>query len=154
MTISGTGPSREPRMLSLSPAFTRLRIPTWPHVPRKFTRPSHLGFAIAPNRLFSRPGSGTRVGSIPIARSIFHCLACRCVVLGRGYDRSFDGMRRSVFRRVRSRWSNPSVIDPTAVFRERRLSGTTIWGSRALLNWHHRRRAHLGCCSRRNFRPR
>jgi hypothetical protein len=56
-------------MLSPSPAFARRRIPTWPHIPRKFTRPSHLGFAVAPNRLFSRSGSGARVGSIPIARS-------------------------------------------------------------------------------------
>jgi hypothetical protein len=67
--LPGTGPAREPRMLSPSPAFARRRIPTWPHIPRKFTRPSHLGFAIAPIRLFSRPGSDARVGSIPIARS-------------------------------------------------------------------------------------
>src|SRR5216684_760978 len=60
------------------------RIPTWPHIPRKFTRQSHLASAIAPNYLFSSPGGGDRVGSISIARSTFRCLACPCVVLGRG----------------------------------------------------------------------
>jgi hypothetical protein len=29
------------------------RIPALPHVPRKFTRPSHLGFGVGPNPLFS-----------------------------------------------------------------------------------------------------
>jgi hypothetical protein len=52
---------------------------TWPHVPRKFTRQSHLAFAIAAKRLFSSPGNARRVGSIPIARSTFRCLACLCV---------------------------------------------------------------------------
>ena len=60
-----------------------LRSPTWPHIPRKFTSPSHLRSAIAPNRLFSSSERGARVGSIPIARSIFRCLACPCVALGR-----------------------------------------------------------------------
>jgi hypothetical protein len=45
------------------------RIPTLSHIPRKFTRPSHLGSAVAPNRSFSSPESVSRVGSIPIARS-------------------------------------------------------------------------------------
>jgi hypothetical protein len=67
--MTGLGPVIDLRMLSPSPAFARRRIPTWPHIPRKFTRPSHLGFAIAPNRSFSRPGGTARVGSIPIARS-------------------------------------------------------------------------------------
>src|ERR1035438_10931458 len=56
---------------------------TWAHVPRKFTRPSHLGSAIPPNRSFPGSGGAAPVGSIPIARSIFLCLACPCVVLGR-----------------------------------------------------------------------
>jgi hypothetical protein len=85
----------------IAPIDVSLRSPTWPHIPRKFTRPSHLGSAFAPNCLFSSPGSGARVGSIPIARSTFRCLACPCVVLGRaraycpiltsrcGYNRPF-----------------------------------------------------------------
>jgi hypothetical protein len=40
--------------------------------------------AIAPKRLFSGPGSTASVGSIPIARSNFRCLACPYVALGRG----------------------------------------------------------------------
>jgi hypothetical protein len=60
--------------------YVTLRCP----IPRKFTRQSHLGFAIAPKRLFFSSGSTARVGSIPIARSTFRCLACACVVLGRG----------------------------------------------------------------------
>jgi hypothetical protein len=42
-----------------------LRSLTWPHIPRKFTRYSHLSSAFAPNRLFSSLGSAARVGSIP-----------------------------------------------------------------------------------------
>jgi hypothetical protein len=69
------------RMAGQSPATERARARgnshidvslhslTWPHKPRKFTRPSHLAFAIAPNRLFSSSGSDAPVGSIPIARS-------------------------------------------------------------------------------------
>jgi hypothetical protein len=45
------------------------RIPTWPYIPRKFTRQSHLASAIAPNYLFSSFRGPARVGSIPIARS-------------------------------------------------------------------------------------
>jgi hypothetical protein len=60
----------------------RSGIPTWPHIPRKFTRPSHLGFAIAPNHLFLRPGAVARVGSIPIARSILVVPHWAGVVLG------------------------------------------------------------------------
>jgi hypothetical protein len=46
-----------------------MRCLTWPHIPRKFTRQSHLAFAIGLNRLFYRLGSSARLGSIPIARS-------------------------------------------------------------------------------------
>jgi hypothetical protein len=46
----------------------RSRIPTWPHIPRIFTRPSHFGFVVATNPLFSRSGRAFRVYTIPIAR--------------------------------------------------------------------------------------
>jgi hypothetical protein len=42
---------------------------TLPHIPRKFTRKSHLASASAGNRLFYSSGSTLPVGSIPIARS-------------------------------------------------------------------------------------
>jgi len=58
-------------------------IPTWLHIPRKFTRPSHLGSVIAPNCLFSSRRGAARVGSIPIARSTFRWLTLAYVVLGR-----------------------------------------------------------------------
>jgi hypothetical protein len=45
--------------------------------------PSHLNVGVTRNSVFSRFGSGARVGSIPIARSTFRCLACPCVALGR-----------------------------------------------------------------------
>ena len=69
---------------TLEVAEVRSRIPTWPHIPRNFTRQSHLGSAIAPNYLFSGSGRAARAGSIPIARSNFRCLAYPYVVLGRG----------------------------------------------------------------------
>ncbi len=59
------------------------RIPSWPRVPPKFTRPSHLGFDVEPNPVFCSFRTPNPVGSIPIARSTFRCLACPCVVLGR-----------------------------------------------------------------------
>ena len=66
-------PARDLRLMGSNPGFrttdVSLRSPTWPQIPRKFTRPSHLGPAIASNRLFLRSGSASRVGSIPIARS-------------------------------------------------------------------------------------
>jgi hypothetical protein len=43
--------------------------PAWPHVPRKFTRLSHLRFAVARDCLFSSSGNNARVGSVPIARA-------------------------------------------------------------------------------------
>jgi hypothetical protein len=52
-----------------SHADVSLRCLTWPHIPRKFTRPSHVESVIAPNRLFCSSGNAARVGSIPIARS-------------------------------------------------------------------------------------
>jgi hypothetical protein len=65
------------------------------------------------------------VGSIPIARSTFRCLACPCVVLGRSsvhrpvpthsLDAAAVHLIECVDRshgRVRSRWPHPSVIDP------------------------------------------
>jgi hypothetical protein len=54
---------------TLDVAELRSRIPTWPHIPRIFTRPSHLGFVIAAKPRFSSPGRFCREGSIPIARS-------------------------------------------------------------------------------------
>jgi len=57
-----------------SPGFVPRCIPTWPHIPGKFTRPSHLNFAAAPNSLFSGSGSATRVGSIPIVRSTLNAM--------------------------------------------------------------------------------
>jgi len=62
---------------------TLLRSPTLPHIPRKFTRQSHLASAFVPKRLFSSAGRAARVGSIPIARSTFRCLASPCVAVGR-----------------------------------------------------------------------
>jgi hypothetical protein len=71
---SAFGPIGDPRLKRLEPGISHidvsLRILTWPHIPRKFTRYSHLSSAFAPNRLFSSLGSAARVGSIPIARSI------------------------------------------------------------------------------------
>jgi hypothetical protein len=110
--------------------FAHRCILTWPHIPRKLTRPSHLGFVIARNHLFSSSGSGARVGTIPIARSTFRCLACPCVCCPRLRPRSssspysFDAATaipsiecadRSL-RRVRSRWPHPSVIEPSETF--------------------------------------
>ena len=45
------------------------RILTWSHVPRKFTRLSHLSVGVTRNPVFSSFRSGAPVGSIPIARS-------------------------------------------------------------------------------------
>src|SRR5450631_4777089 len=70
--------------------FDHRCIPTWPHIPRKFTRPSHLGCVAAPNRLFLGSGSASRVGSIPIARSIFRWLTLAYVVRPR--TRELDRM--------------------------------------------------------------
>jgi hypothetical protein len=44
-------------------------IPTWPYIPRNFTRPSHLSIDATRNLEFYSSGSVSRVGSIPIARS-------------------------------------------------------------------------------------
>jgi hypothetical protein len=55
---------------TLDVAEVRSRIPTWHHITRIFTRPSHLGFVIAAKPCFLSPGRCCRVGSIPIARSI------------------------------------------------------------------------------------
>jgi hypothetical protein len=115
----------------IAPTDVSLRSPTWPRIPRKFTRQSHLGFVVAPNRLFSSSGVAARVGSIPIARSIFRCLACPYVALGRArayrlvptvsvrlqpvfwrpnvHRRLIDSVDRPVGR-VRSPWS-PSATD-------------------------------------------
>jgi hypothetical protein len=49
-------------------------------MPRKFTRQSHWVSAIVPTCLFPRSGAPSRVGSIPIARSTFRCLALRAVL--------------------------------------------------------------------------
>jgi hypothetical protein len=45
------------------------RIPTWPQIPPKFTRQSHLSVDATVNHLFFCLGSNVPVGSIPIARS-------------------------------------------------------------------------------------
>ena len=90
LPTAGHGPMARQRPMTgspepgVAPTDVSLRSPTWPHIPRKFTRQSHLGFVVAPNRLFSSFGVVARVGSIPIARSTFRCLACPCVALGRG----------------------------------------------------------------------
>jgi len=69
------------------------------------------------------------LGSIPIARSTFRCLACPSVVLGRdsayrpvptvrrGYNRSCDRKRRSALGRVRSRWSQSVRHCPSLPFK-------------------------------------
>jgi hypothetical protein len=66
-------PDRRPTTESLEPGISHidvsLRSLTWPHIPRQFTRQSHLASVTAPNRLLPRLGSAVRVGSIPIARS-------------------------------------------------------------------------------------
>src|SRR5260221_7633393 len=52
-------PGKRPTPGRLEPRISltdvSLRSLTWPYIPRKFTRPSHLGFYIALNRLFSSP---------------------------------------------------------------------------------------------------
>jgi hypothetical protein len=58
------------------------RILTWSHVPRKFTRLSHLSVGVTRNPVFSSFRSGAPVGSIPIARSTFHSLAWPYVAIG------------------------------------------------------------------------
>ena len=67
--LAGQRPTTERLEPWTSHTDVSLRSLTWPHIRRKFTRPSHLGSAIAPNPLFSRSGRASRVGSIPIARS-------------------------------------------------------------------------------------
>jgi hypothetical protein len=60
--------------------YVALRGPTY----RENSHAKHLASAFAANRLFLKPATSFRVGSIPIARSTFCCLACPSVVLGRG----------------------------------------------------------------------
>ena len=72
---------RDPRLVGTNQGLAHRCIPARPPIPRKFTRQSHLASAIARNRLFSSSDSAFPVGSIPIARSIFRCLACPCVAL-------------------------------------------------------------------------
>ena len=67
--LAGQRPTTGRLEPGISSTDVSLRSPTWPHIPRKFTRPSHLGSVIAPNCLFSSPRGAARVGSIPIARS-------------------------------------------------------------------------------------
>jgi hypothetical protein len=67
------GPVRDLRLKDSTPGDSHIHVSlrslTWPHIPRKFTRQSHLVLAFAPNRLFQRPGTAFPVGSIPIIRS-------------------------------------------------------------------------------------
>src|SRR5216684_6410063 len=131
--LAGQRPTTGRLEPGISSTDVSLRSPTWPHIPRKFTRQSHLASANAPKRLFSRPGSASRVGSIPIARSTFRCLASPYVVLGRVrafcpvptvsmrlqpvfwrsnvHSRLIDSVDRPVGR-ARAPWSLPSVTDP------------------------------------------
>jgi hypothetical protein len=69
LAYSENRPVRDLRLVGRSLGFRPLMYPyVAPHT-TKFTRPSHLLFAVAPNRLFFSSGSAARVGSIPIARS-------------------------------------------------------------------------------------
>jgi hypothetical protein len=85
-----------------------LRNLMWPHIPRIFARPSHLGSPIALKSLFCCSEWPGPVGSIPIARSIpSHCwpmpanelgLECRAISwrtfagVGCGFTRSLVRM--------------------------------------------------------------
>ena len=51
-------------------------------ITRKFARQSHAVFTESRNAAFHRLRRGVRLGSIPIARSTFRCLAGPCVALG------------------------------------------------------------------------
>src|ERR1700733_5394053 len=59
------------------------RAPTLALVTRNFARQSHAAVEASRNATFSRLCRAVRLGSIPIARSTFRCLACPCVVLRR-----------------------------------------------------------------------
>ena len=95
------------------------RSPTLSLTTRKFARQSHAGFSESRKAIFYRLRRAARLGSIPIARSTFRCLACPCVVLGRG----------SRYRPVPtvSMWLL-SVIGPIADSHERPLSSPQILG--------------------------
>jgi hypothetical protein len=74
------------RLKGSSPA---LRTPMYPYVAlrrptyRENSHANHTWHPPSQKPLVSSLGAAARVGSIPIARSTFRCLACPCVVLGR-----------------------------------------------------------------------
>jgi hypothetical protein len=78
-----------------------LSCPTLSQVTPKFARQSHAAIGASRNAAFYRVWKDVRLGSIPIARSTFRCLACPYVALGRylAYrpvpTASVDRMRRS-----------------------------------------------------------
>src|ERR1700688_530550 len=70
-------------------------------ITRKFARQSHAGFYESRNAVFYRLLRAVRLGSIPIARAIFRCLACPCVVLGRDL----------AYRPVPTAWMRPCASE-------------------------------------------
>jgi hypothetical protein len=123
----------EPATPPTSPSDVSLRSPTWPHIPRKFTRPSHVAFTIVPNRLFSRSGTAFRVGSIPIARSTSR-LASGYVGI-RDWGQHVDPVgtrweRTSIWRRSRVLTRLDGVRVASWTFSSFDSLNTTPWGAR------------------------
>ena len=85
MAVNGrtVGPLRVDNGNSMADRGVVSRSPTLSLITRKFARQSHAGFSESRNAVFYRLRRSVRLGSIPIARSTFRCLACPCVALGR-----------------------------------------------------------------------
>ena len=82
------------------------RILTWSHVPRKFTRLSHLSVGVTRNPVFSSFRSGAPVGSIPIARSTLRLASGH--VGTRDWDQDIDPVGKSW--EYASIWGLPHIL--------------------------------------------
>jgi hypothetical protein len=114
-------PVRDLRLVGTARAFAHRCIPTWPQIPRKFTRPSHLGLGAGPNPLFSSLRSIGRVGSIPIARSTSRLAS------GHVGTRDWDQDKNHLVIQV--------ALDGDA---ERRFGGPDVIGRRCGISMHER----------------